>query len=529
LCDVAADFRVLDLNQILLFIAAVSPVVVLARTWRRAALNRNWQIAALTVLIITGSAWAIAPESAGFVGGSAWLLLLFLPAWGLRKAADFAAAYRYGAARRTVSLLSAVHPARRLQDEGKLLRALELAQRGNREEALRILDALVTAKSRVSAVARGQSFRIAGDWEGLLRWCEQHVPRVGIGEEPALVALYFRALGELGRRDDLVLQFAGRAPMLLASPLHHTFTASLVTMLAFCGRSEALVRLFEHDAARISDDVKEFWSAMSEMAAGELSRGRARLERLARSTSDALIRSDALQRLARRGELPPLPLAPANEATVARFERHARRRRGLLLRPQNAAITPAVITLVLLNAAMFGLEVVSGGSTNYLTLHRLGALEPGAIAAAGQYWRLTSALFLHYGAMHLLVNCYALFMLGPRLEAILGSWRFFGAYLLCGVGSSVAVVVCWRLGLTRADLLVGASGAVMGVVGVWAGVLLRHRHMPLARRQLISIGIIVVVQSAFDLYFPQVSMAAHLGGLITGFAVGLLITSKGEL
>jgi rhomboid protease GluP len=522
--------RVLDLNQILLFIACLSPVVVLARTWRRAALNRNWQVASLAVLSATGAAWVIAPESAGFVGGGAWLLLLFVPAWGLRKAADFAAAQRYGAARRCFALVSLLHPFRRLFDEGRLLRAMELAQRGRREEALQMLATLGAANSRLSATAIGQSYRLRGDWEGLLNWCERHIPRVGLGEETALLPLYFRALGELDRRDDLVLQFAGRAPMLLAAPIHqHTFTAGLAMLLAFGGRTQALVRLFERDAAQFPEDVREFWTATAEAAAGDLSRARTRLDRLARSTSDAIVRADALQRLARRGQLAPLPLTPYNEATVDRFAQHARRRRALLLMPYPTAVTPAVLILLALNGIMFALEMTSGGSTDYIALHRLGALEPRAILFFGQYWRLLTALFLHYGAVHLFVNSYALFMLGPRLETVLGTRRFFIAYLLCGLGSSVAVVLCWRLGITRADLLVGASGAVMGIVGVWAGVLLGHRHMPVARRQLINIAIIIVVQSAFDLYFPQVSMSAHLGGLITGLVIGVVIRPKREL
>ena len=520
----------LDLNQILLFIAFLSPVVVLVRTWPRAALNRNWQGAALAVLFVTGFGWVVAPQSAGFIGGAAWLLLLFLPAVALRKAAEYAAEHRFAAARRMIGFISPLHPATRLREQGELLRALELAQRGEHDAAVKILAALAGTASATAPIAVAQSFRLRGDWEGLAAWCERNVPRVGIGESPALLPLYFRALGELGRRDELVMQFAGRAPMLLASPIHqHTFRAGLMIVLAFCGRTEALVRLLEREAPRLPEEAKEFWIATSEAAAGELARARMRLDRVARSASDALIRADALQRLARRGQLAPLPLAAFNEASVERFARHAARKRSALLSSNGARITPAVLTFIVLNLAMFAVESVRGGSTNPITLHQLGALEPISILGLGQYWRLLTTLFLHYGAVHLLVNTYALFMLGPRLETTLGTPRFFAAYLLAGAGSSVAVVLCWRLGLTRADLLVGASGAVMGIVGVWAGVLLGHRHMPIARRQLINIGIIVAVQSAFDLYFPQVSMAAHLGGLITGFVIGLVLKPKREL
>jgi rhomboid protease GluP len=79
---------------------------------------------------------------------------------------------------------------------------------------------------------------------------------------------------------------------------------------------------------------------------------------------------------------------------------------------------------------------------------------------------------------------------------------------------------------TRPEVIVGASGCVMGIVGVWAGFLLRHRHQPLAGRRLKNIVLIVAVQTAFDLSTPQISMAAHLSGLVTGVALGLLVGQR---
>ncbi len=66
----------------------------------------------------------------------------------------------------------------------------------------------------------------------------------------------------------------------------------------------------------------------------------------------------------------------------------------------------------------------------------------------------------------------------------------------------------------------------MGVVGTWTGFLLRHRHAPLARQRLRNIFVIVLLQLAFDLVTPRVSMSAHLGGLFTGFLLGLLVPAK---
>jgi rhomboid protease GluP len=188
-----------------------------------------------------------------------------------------------------------------------------------------------------------------------------------------------------------------------------------------------------------------------------------------------------------------------------------------------------VLIFIGLNIAMFIAEVRFGGSTNPLTLHRLGALEPWAVRYGHEYWRMLTSLFLHFGPLHLIFNLYALFVIGPGLERIIGTVRFALYYLLAGLGSSAGVLLLRLMNFSRPEQLVGASGCVMGVVGVWAGYLLRHRHEPFAGRRLRNIVLIVAIQTAFDLSTPQISMAAHLSGLVTGVALGLLVSARAKL
>ena len=84
----------MDLNHIFLFLAVISPLVVLARTWRPGTQHHGWRIAALVVLAITAIAWFLVPSAAGYIGGLAWIALLFLPAIGLRKMTELAAQAR---------------------------------------------------------------------------------------------------------------------------------------------------------------------------------------------------------------------------------------------------------------------------------------------------------------------------------------------------------------------------------------------------------------------------------------------------
>ena len=330
-----------DLNHIFLFVAVISPLLVLARAWRPGGTYRGWRLAALVVLGITGVSWILFRQQAGYIGGGAWFALLFLPAIGLRKTSDLAAQGRYKSARRLTMLLQIVHPTAELREQLRFLRAIE-----SRE-------------------------------------------------------------------------------------------------------SKSGQRVF--------------------------------------------------------------PVSPAS----ATQHRHRRL--------PNA---PAVLVFIFLNVLVFLIELARGSLTNPDVLHRLGALDPGSILIRHEYWRLFTALFLHYNAIHLLFNLFALYVLGPALERIIGSARFSLCYLISGLGSTSGVIALTLMGLVRPAELVGASGCVMGVVGAWAGFLLRHRHAPRAKERLLNILLIVAIQIAFDISTPQVSMAAHLCGLVTGFVVGLLVASK---
>jgi rhomboid protease GluP len=156
----------------------------------------------------------------------------------------------------------------------------------------------------------------------------------------------------------------------------------------------------------------------------------------------------------------------------------------------------------------------------------MGALETFAVLGRHEYWRLVTSLFLHYNLTHLCMNVFALYVLGPPLEQTIGSTRFAFTYLIAGIGSTIGVIGLTLLRVLPPAQLVGASGCVMGIVGAWAGYLLRHRHIPQARRRLMNILMIVGVQTIFDFVTPQSSMSAHLCGLVTGFLAGLAISAR---
>ena len=111
---------------------------------------------------------------------------------------------------------------------------------------------------------------------------------------------------------------------------------------------------------------------------------------------------------------------------------------------------------------------------------------------------------------------------------MIGAAKFVSSYLLCGLGSGLLVILLQGLKVTQSDSLVGASGCIMGVIGVSAGLLLCRRASALAGRQLRDILAIVAIQTVFDFWTPQVSLAAHLGGFLTGLILGIILSANGR-
>jgi rhomboid protease GluP len=516
----------MDLNHILLFIAFLSPIALIVRSQRAGETQRGWRMASIAVLVVTAGAWILFPRIAGYVGGGAWCALLLLPAIITRKISDLILHERFGAALHLTRLLYLLHPTANVSAQTRFLRAMTMAQSG---ETNRALDLLVSLRNDTSATGRqacAQTFRLRGDWEGLIAWFRAELLPGALQREPVL-PLYFRALGEMGRLDELALQLAARSQTFSGEPSANPARYfSLLALFAFNGSKASLVRLLKNPLRKLSRARKEFWIATGELAASGLERGRTRLLQLQSQRGNALLRSEIQTRLQRATQyaMAASNRDPQTERIVRRFESQQ-----MQPTPYTSAmgrVTPTVLTLIACNVAMFLIEMLLGGSTNPLTLHRLGQLETWNFFPRHEYWRLLTSLFLHYGPLHLLFNIYALYILGPGLERAIGVARFLACYLISGIGSGLGVVLLHVIGLTPPEEVVGASGCIMGVVGAWAGFLLLHRHAPAARRRLQNIAIIVIVQTLFDLSTPQISMTAHLCGLVTGFVVGLILAPR---
>jgi membrane associated rhomboid family serine protease len=133
--------------------------------------------------------------------------------------------------------------------------------------------------------------------------------------------------------------------------------------------------------------------------------------------------------------------------------------------------------------------------------------------AAGEWWRLLTAMFLHYGLLHILTNMWALWQLGRYLEAALGPVRFIALYLIAGVGGNVAAYLFTAPNQETA----GASTAIFGL---FLAAIVINRRLGLQIAQLVPL---LVVNLVITFSIPNISIAGHLGGLVTGGIVSAVL------
>jgi rhomboid protease GluP len=187
---------------------------------------------------------------------------------------------------------------------------------------------------------------------------------------------------------------------------------------------------------------------------------------------------------------------------------------------------PATIGVIIAILIVFGAEIASGVAPFNLQqddlarLDALGAIN-SEIAFHDQWWRLLTAMFLHVGLLHLMLNLWALFQLGYLFEMIFGSWRFLLTYFVAGLAASYSSF----LNIGPFGLSAGASGAIFGILGALIISLRRSpvwRHEPWARGLIRQLVIWAGINIVIGFSFPAIDNAAHLGGFAAGLVLGLL-------
>ena len=156
----------------------------------------------------------------------------------------------------------------------------------------------------------------------------------------------------------------------------------------------------------------------------------------------------------------------------------------------------------------------SMGGIDARVLLRLGAKAP-YILIAGQWWRLVTAMFLHAGLLHIGMNMWCLVDLGPEVESLFSTTKFVVLYLVTGVFGFLVSLWWAPMGMS-----IGASGAVMGLIGILIGASFHHGQLGKDYRSQLWRWVMYI--AIFGIFFA-VDNAAHIGGLLSGLVLGYLV------
>lgn len=182
---------------------------------------------------------------------------------------------------------------------------------------------------------------------------------------------------------------------------------------------------------------------------------------------------------------------------------------------------PVTVALILINILVFIVVELTGTSQNAWHVLDYGAAYTPYIVGNGEVYRLFTSMFLHFGIEHLVNNMLVLFVLGSRLEQVIGKIRFLFIYLLGGIAGNILSLFL-ELRIQEYSVSAGASGAVFAVMGGMIYVVVRNKGWlgDLSMKQ-------ILIMAAFSLYFgftsSGVDNAAHVGGLLAGFVLAVVL------
>jgi rhomboid protease GluP len=518
----------MTLNEILLWMIGASLAVSFIRAVKIARHgDRSWAVRIGVVGLFVIAAWCLVPEWAGFIA-AALMAPIILVNIGFRALTAAQQRRDLRAVLRWAGLLRWA-PLGWVRSAAVLNRAAALAELGKLDEAEAMLTDVARHDNASGRLAHASLLRLQNRWPELQEWFA-NVPQ---SRDPNLLPLRLRCLAETGNVDAMAREFVNAVEHDLFASDEHCRQA-VVVVLAFTGRDGSLERLLPTMTAFAPETHQAYWQATAAAAAGRREEAERRLDAL--DANPTLLPAIKRALVWRRSHLPPAAAELSDperlhvEAAAKLAERlsAAAVERPVLLR---AWATGSIIVVLIL---VYVFTTLRQGEWMHV-LVRFGALDTQRVLLLGEWWRLMSANLLHFNAMHLGMNLLGLQVLGGALERDIGRWRFIAIYVVSGLGCCALVVAANAYGFTSRQLMVGASGSIMGLLGAniasavrgWrAGTARGDRQ---SRQRLRTPFMILGLQVLFDLSHPAVSMTGHWGGLLTGFALMLALWRKPRL
>lgn len=213
------------------------------------------------------------------------------------------------------------------------------------------------------------------------------------------------------------------------------------------------------------------------------------------------------------------------ESVMTEHTRRSRKRSILLESVKNIkGLSYVTIGIAALNVLIFLYLEIIGDTRDALFIRAHGGIYPDDILFGGEWWRILTACFLHFGAGHLMNNMVIFCCVGSRLERAVGHLKFLAVYLFSGIGGGL---LSYHMMIKTGEFAVsaGASGAVFGTIGglLWAVILHRGRFEGLTTKGLI---LMIVLSLYYGFSTMGVDNWGHIGGMLAGFLVSIILCHR---
>jgi membrane associated rhomboid family serine protease len=409
-------------------------------------------------------------------------------------------------------------------------KAYALQGQGRVEEAIALWSQVPAMRDEVAVFSEILRMRQAMRWHELAETLVQDITASETPPFPVKLAYLLRSLGESGRlaeMEEMTLRYRSMLP-LIGEQVD-------LFLLAFFGQVDALDELMRGQRS-LPPSSQDYWHAVALAAQTRYAEASVFLDKAAAHRDvEELVKQQIAWRREHLEDLGnPEPSEEMNALLQAIHRRHSERLRLNIFASPEKKRRPLVtysITVVLTLIFLMQIAVLPSPLQG-MRLLRWGAFSP-PLFWGGEYWRLLTSNLLHADGVHLSVNLFSLLLFGPFAEGWLGRWRYALLFVFSGVIANLLLLGATELGwMPRYYLLVGASSAIMGILGAAAAVLLRvHRRMGslIARRNLFFLASLLLLQAVFDYFSPHTSGAAHLTGAFAGFLLAVLIFPNSHL
>ncbi|MCM1981774.1 rhomboid family protein [Lyngbya confervoides] len=507
----------MDIADILLWLIVFSCGLIFWQSLRVSGVKSLWFWVSGGLLILLGLGWND-PTLLG-IALLLWAVFLLAPLLGFAQVQRWIRQGDYLRARRWMQGLRLLHPSDSWLQYPRICSAILFAQGGQVQLAHQQLKGLERSLNPLALEAHALVFALEGHWQNCLQWLDQ-LPAAKHKSLTFSIS-YCRALVETGQCDQFSAYVEQIAPLLRQNSREVHLLK--VVVLALGGQYRSLGQILQRTP--LTSDVQRYWLATAAMTGGQTQLALQQFQILLQQTQDPFLHQSIQARIAQ-----PLPaiapyLSAQTRQILHRIAPEPPQSQRYDFGQRTREFAGMTWLLIGANLAMFTLEVQQGGSQDSATLYQLGGLWPPAVWA-GEYWRLVAANFLHSGPVHLGMNMLGLLVLGPFVEKSLGVIRYSLVYAGSGLGAALCIAYLPKFIAVEPEFTVGASGAVMGLVGAIAAITLWGwlvERLSLAGRRFRTVLLMIGIQLAFDLSLENISITGHLSGLASGFLLTLSI------